>query len=208
MSISRWSAGDGSSLIKPKVAPIAEALDAARFGAPHLVGNAAKILADRWPADAPPPFKVDHAGRARHRLGGVAGRRGRSRQLAGTAVLSARARRQAAEGSAVRRSAAAGIMMTWLSDWWSGGTAVIEPASPRDAARLAQLHGASFHRGWGEGEFEVMLTERNTLVHRLQTRTQGHRLCGVAHGAPTRPRYCRSPSMRPNAAAACRATCC
>jgi len=51
--------GDGSSLIKPKVAPIAEALDAARFGAPHLVGNAAKILADRWPADAPPPVKVD-----------------------------------------------------------------------------------------------------------------------------------------------------
>jgi tRNA threonylcarbamoyladenosine biosynthesis protein TsaB len=52
-------AGDGRSLIKPKVAPIAEALDAARFDAPHLVGNAAKILADRWPADAPPPFKVD-----------------------------------------------------------------------------------------------------------------------------------------------------
>ena len=51
--------GDGGSLIKPKVAPIAEALEAARFGAPHLVGNAAKILADRWPSDAPPPFKVD-----------------------------------------------------------------------------------------------------------------------------------------------------
>ena len=72
--------------------------------------------------------------------------------------------------------------MTWLSDWWSGGTAVIEPARSRDAARLAQLHGASFHRGWGEGEFEVMLTERNTLVHRLRRRTQDHRLCGVAHG--------------------------
>jgi tRNA threonylcarbamoyladenosine biosynthesis protein TsaB len=51
--------GDGGSLIKPKVAPISEALDAARFGAPHLVGNAAKILADRWPKDSPPPFKVD-----------------------------------------------------------------------------------------------------------------------------------------------------
>src|SRR5436305_1980858 len=38
--------GDGSSLIKPKVAPIAEALEAARPGAPYLVGNAAKILAD------------------------------------------------------------------------------------------------------------------------------------------------------------------
>ncbi|MDE5458583.1 tRNA (adenosine(37)-N6)-threonylcarbamoyltransferase complex dimerization subunit type 1 TsaB [Bradyrhizobium sp. CSA112] len=51
--------GDGRSLINAKVAPIVEALDAARFGAPHLVGNAANILADRWPADAPPPFKVD-----------------------------------------------------------------------------------------------------------------------------------------------------
>ena len=46
-------------MIKPRVAPIAEALDAARFGAPHLVGNAAQILADRWPANAPRPLKVD-----------------------------------------------------------------------------------------------------------------------------------------------------
>jgi tRNA threonylcarbamoyladenosine biosynthesis protein TsaB len=51
--------GDGRSLINAKVAPIAEALDAARLGAPYLVGNAAKILADRWPADAAPPFKTD-----------------------------------------------------------------------------------------------------------------------------------------------------
>jgi tRNA threonylcarbamoyladenosine biosynthesis protein TsaB len=51
--------GDGGSLVKPKVAPISEALDASRFGTPHLVGNAAKILADRWPSDAPPPFRVD-----------------------------------------------------------------------------------------------------------------------------------------------------
>jgi tRNA threonylcarbamoyladenosine biosynthesis protein TsaB len=51
--------GDGSSLVRPRVAPIEEALAAAQFGAPHLVGNAARILADRWPADAPPPFEVD-----------------------------------------------------------------------------------------------------------------------------------------------------
>jgi tRNA threonylcarbamoyladenosine biosynthesis protein TsaB len=51
--------GNGSSLIRPRVAPIEEALGASRFGAPHLVGNAAKILADRWPAHALPPFKVD-----------------------------------------------------------------------------------------------------------------------------------------------------
>src|SRR6185437_8924077 len=51
--------GDGGSLIRPRVAPLEEAIGASRFGAAHLVGNAAKILADRWPADAPPPFKVD-----------------------------------------------------------------------------------------------------------------------------------------------------
>jgi tRNA threonylcarbamoyladenosine biosynthesis protein TsaB len=51
--------GNGGSLIPPRVAAIEEALDASRFGAPHLVGNAARILADRWPADGPPPFAVD-----------------------------------------------------------------------------------------------------------------------------------------------------
>ena len=51
--------GNGHSLIRPKVAPISEALAASRFGAPYLVGNAAGILADRWPSDAPPPFKVE-----------------------------------------------------------------------------------------------------------------------------------------------------
>jgi len=51
--------GDGSSLIRPRVASIEEALRASRFCAPHLVGNAAGILADRWPTDALPPFKVD-----------------------------------------------------------------------------------------------------------------------------------------------------
>ena len=51
--------GDGGSLVPPRIAPIDEALAASRFGAPHLVGNAARLLADRWPEDAPPPFQVD-----------------------------------------------------------------------------------------------------------------------------------------------------
>src|ERR1700753_2196487 len=60
-------------------------------------------------------------------------------------------------------------MRAWLSGMWSGDQAGAgEPASPRVAVALAQIHGASFHRGWGEGEFEQMLTERNTLVHRLR----------------------------------------
>lgn len=51
--------GNGSALVTPRVVPIAEALEAARFGAPYLIGNAATILADRWPSDAPAPLKVD-----------------------------------------------------------------------------------------------------------------------------------------------------
>ena len=52
-------AGNGSPLLWPRLASIEEALDAARFGAPYLVGNAAKILGERWPTDAPPPLQVD-----------------------------------------------------------------------------------------------------------------------------------------------------
>ncbi len=55
--------------------------------------------------------------------------------------------------------------------------AVVEPASPRDSAQLARLHAASFHRGWGDGEFDQMLREPNTLIHRL---CQGRRLIGFA----------------------------
>jgi tRNA threonylcarbamoyladenosine biosynthesis protein TsaB len=51
--------GNGSSLIRPRLAPIEDALAAWRFGAPHLVGNAAGILGDRWPTQAVPPFRVD-----------------------------------------------------------------------------------------------------------------------------------------------------
>jgi ribosomal-protein-alanine N-acetyltransferase len=68
-------------------------------------------------------------------------------------------------------------MMTWLSELWRGGTAAVEPAGLRDAPALAQIHGASFHRGWGESEFDSMLTERNTLVHRLR---MGRKVVGFA----------------------------
>ncbi|HKS20509.1 MAG TPA: ribosomal protein S18-alanine N-acetyltransferase [Bradyrhizobium sp.] len=68
--------------------------------------------------------------------------------------------------------------MAWFPEWLGGGdTPVVELAARRDAARLAQLHGASFHRGWGEAEFEAMLGERNTLVHRLRL---GRKVIGFA----------------------------
>ncbi len=67
--------------------------------------------------------------------------------------------------------------LAWLSKFRDGGKAAVESASRRDAPKLAQLHGASFHRGWGEDEFETMLTERNTLVNRLM---MGRKIIGFA----------------------------
>jgi tRNA threonylcarbamoyladenosine biosynthesis protein TsaB len=51
--------GHGEALMTPRVASVDEALTASRFGAPLLVGNAATMLADRWPKDAPAPVKVE-----------------------------------------------------------------------------------------------------------------------------------------------------
>jgi ribosomal-protein-alanine N-acetyltransferase len=59
-------------------------------------------------------------------------------------------------------------MISWLSGWFSHRTPSVEPVTLRDAPRLASLHAASFQSGWGEGEFESMIAERNTLVHRLR----------------------------------------
>lgn len=71
----------------------------------------------------------------------------------------------------------AGLLRSLLAKWRGDGPAVVEPVTLRDAPRLAQLHGAAFHRGWGEAEFESMMAERNTLLHRLR---QGRRIIGFA----------------------------
>jgi ribosomal-protein-alanine N-acetyltransferase len=66
-------------------------------------------------------------------------------------------------------------MMTWLAEFWGYADAVVEPATLRDAPKLAELHAASFHRGWDEQEFADLLSQRNTLVHRLR---MGRRIIG------------------------------
>jgi ribosomal-protein-alanine N-acetyltransferase len=52
---------------------------------------------------------------------------------------------------------------------------VLAEAHPRDAAAIAHLHGASFHRGWSETEIERMLVDRHVLAHRA---TSGRTLAG------------------------------
>jgi ribosomal-protein-alanine N-acetyltransferase len=51
----------------------------------------------------------------------------------------------------------------------------ISPAQSRDAAAIARLHAASFHRGWGEEEFASLLLERHVIAHRAMS---GGRLAG------------------------------
>jgi ribosomal-protein-alanine N-acetyltransferase len=56
--------------------------------------------------------------------------------------------------------------MSWLSRLFARAEPTFSPAGPRDAASLAALHGASFSRGWGESEFEQLLTDRSVVVDR------------------------------------------
>ena len=65
----------------------------------------------------------------------------------------------------------------WMTRWMRTPQAVVTPASASDVPRLAELHGASFHRGWGENEFADMLTSTNTLLHVLRL---GHEVAGFA----------------------------
>jgi ribosomal-protein-alanine N-acetyltransferase len=51
----------------------------------------------------------------------------------------------------------------------------LSQAQQSDAAAMAALHGASFHRGWSDGEFEHLLLDRNIVAHRA---TAGRNVVG------------------------------
>ena len=61
--------------------------------------------------------------------------------------------------------------------WTDNSNVIVHTATGRDAPQLADIHAASFHRGWSEDEFDRMLAERNTLVHVLRT---GSKIIGFA----------------------------
>lgn len=66
-------------------------------------------------------------------------------------------------------------MIGFLTSLFAGGESTLSEASARDAAAIARLHGASFHRGWSDGEIEQMLRDRHVLAHRA---TSGRSLRG------------------------------
>jgi ribosomal-protein-alanine N-acetyltransferase len=66
-------------------------------------------------------------------------------------------------------------MMRFIAKLFARPQPGISEATPTDAADLAALHGASFHRGWSEHEFERLLLDRAVVAHRVLI---GHRLAG------------------------------
>lgn len=66
-------------------------------------------------------------------------------------------------------------MIGFLRRLFARGEPVLSEAGPRDAAAIAHLHAASFHRGWSETEIERMLLDRHVLAHRA---TSGRSFAG------------------------------
>lgn len=58
-------------------------------------------------------------------------------------------------------------MSSLLTRLFSGGEPALGEATARDAAAIARLHGASFRRGWSDGEVEQLLIASNVRAHRV-----------------------------------------
>jgi [ribosomal protein S18]-alanine N-acetyltransferase len=57
-------------------------------------------------------------------------------------------------------------MIDIVSRLFTRGEPVLSQAGASDARALAALHGAAFHRGWSETEFEQLLVDRNVVTDR------------------------------------------
>ena len=56
--------------------------------------------------------------------------------------------------------------MSFFARLFGSGEPVLGPAQARDVAGLAAIHRDSFNRGWGEQEFDQLLTDRNVIADR------------------------------------------
>jgi ribosomal-protein-alanine N-acetyltransferase len=61
-------------------------------------------------------------------------------------------------------------MMRHLARLFARREAMLSPASPRDAAAIAAIHAASFHRGWSEQEVETLLLDRHVVADLVRWR--------------------------------------
>jgi ribosomal-protein-alanine N-acetyltransferase len=66
-------------------------------------------------------------------------------------------------------------MIKLLARLFGGRQPEISEAGAGDAAAIASLHSASFHRGWSEHELESLLLDRSVIAHRA---ISGRKLVG------------------------------
>jgi ribosomal-protein-alanine N-acetyltransferase len=66
-------------------------------------------------------------------------------------------------------------MIEIVRSLFARGDPVLSQAGVSDARALAALHGAAFHRGWSESDFEQLLLDRNIVAHRA---TAGRNVVG------------------------------
>jgi ribosomal-protein-alanine N-acetyltransferase len=57
-------------------------------------------------------------------------------------------------------------MIPLLRRLFGRGKPAFLDAGPRDAAAIAMLHAAAFHRGWSEDEVERLVGDRAVMTHR------------------------------------------
>ena len=169
--------GNGGSLVTPRVAPIDEALRAARSARRDLVGNAGAASSLSAGQRTRRRRSRSSRSRARYRLGGVARRRGRSCSGAAASALSARARCQAA-GPLPR-----------AADSPPHDRLVVATGRERRhrrcrAATLARCGAARaiacarhFIAAGAKANSRPLPSDRNTLVHRLKL---GRKVIGFA----------------------------
>ena len=163
MSICRFSAPAGRTLIPPRIVPVADAVRAAAGSPIRLVGSGAGMMAAAWPKGMP-PVSIDERRAADidwvARLGAAAN----ESQSRAEAALPARARCAAAKR--VATSAPMKTFFVWLRRLFADKEPVLTDASPNDAAAIGHLHGQSFRRGWSEDEVERLLLDRSVIAHR------------------------------------------
>ena len=194
MCIFRWSAATARSLIRPRVAPVEEALEASRFGAPlsgrQCRGNPRRTLAGRCASAG-----ADRsAAGARHRLGRLARRRGQSGHRAGAAVLSARARRQTSNRPAAESRRSRRAMMA----------VAVRPVGRRHA-RWSSPRACATRRAWRSCTAHRFIAAgaRRIRGHAEPSATRWCTGCGWGRNSSalrcrgwprTRPKFCRSRS--------------
>jgi [ribosomal protein S18]-alanine N-acetyltransferase len=63
-------------------------------------------------------------------------------------------------------------MIGFMSSFFARAEPAMSEAGPHDAAAIANLHGASFQRGWSEQEVETLLIDRHVIAYRAMTGTK------------------------------------